>query len=134
MTATSPTARMLASALDASDLTQREVAARAGFNNANVLSMMKTGETNIPLVRIPALASVLELDAQEFLMTAIAEYYPPVHEVLVDILGLPLTAKELDAVRRLRMKGPEEEVPAEATAEAWAIEGEFSLKIRKCSG
>ena len=104
MTTTSPTAQMLAAALDASDLTQREVAARAGFNNANVLSMMKTGETNVPLMRIPALASVLALDAQEVLMTAIKEYYPTIHEVLVDILGLPLSAEEMEAMAELRMQ------------------------------
>ena len=103
MTTTSPTAQMLSAALDASDLPQKVVAARAGFRNATVLSMMKIGETNVPLARIPALASVLGLDAQAFLMTAIT-YDPPVHAVLFDILGLPLTAEEMDAAARLRMK------------------------------
>lgn len=128
MTTTSPTARMLAAALDASDLTQKDVATHAGFNNANVLSMMKTGETNVPLVRIPALASVLGLDAQEFLMTAIKEYYPPVHQVLVDILGLPLTADEMDAVARVRMA--ELDAPAtEAKSKTWSIESNITMRI-----
>lgn len=132
MTTTSPTAKMLADALDALDLTQREVAIRVGFNNANVLSMMKTGETNVPLARIPALARVLGLDVQEFLMTAIKEYYPPVHDVLVDILGLPLTAEEMDAVTKVRMKELKGEA-LETAAETWTVKGKFSLQIRRNS-
>lgn len=128
MTTTNPTAKMLADALDASDLTQKDVAIRAGFKNANVLSMMKTGETNVPLVRIPTLASVLGLDVQVFLMTAIEEYYLPVHEVLVDILGLPLTDEEMDAVARARMKELDD-AATEVKAKSWKIESNFTMRI-----
>lgn len=72
----SPTANMLAKALEESDLTQREVADRVGFRNANIVSMMKTGETRVPLDRIPALAQTLGMDEQDFLILAIQEYHP----------------------------------------------------------
>ncbi len=45
----SPTAQMLARAIDESDLTQREIADRVGVNHPNVLSMMKQGLTRVPL-------------------------------------------------------------------------------------
>ena len=64
---------MLSDAIEASDLTQREVADRIGMKNANVISMMKQGITRVPLSRIPALSQALDMNAQAFLMTAIEE-------------------------------------------------------------
>ena len=99
----SPTANMLAKALEESDLTQREVADRVGFRNANIVSMMKTGETRVPLDRIPKLAQTLSMDEQDFLILAIQEYHPGVHEVLVEVLGLPLSDAELGILTMFRM-------------------------------
>ncbi len=99
----SPTAIMLANAIEASDLTQREIADRVGFRHANIISMLKTGETRVPLERIPALAQTLGMDEQEFLILAIQEYHPGVHEVLVEVLGLPLSDAELGILTMFRM-------------------------------
>ena len=99
----SPTANMLAEAIEASDLTQREIADRVGFRNANIISMIKTGDTRVPLDRIPALAQTLGINEQEFLILAIQEYHPGVHEVLVDVLGLPLSDAELGILTMFRM-------------------------------
>lgn len=98
----SPTAQMLAEAIDASDLTQREIADRVGLNNANVISMMKQGITRVPLSRIPAFAKIMEMNAQLFLMTAIEEYHPGTHEVLADVLGLPLSEMEMQVLGFMR--------------------------------
>jgi hypothetical protein len=97
----SPTAIILRDAIDASDLTQREIADRAGFRHANIISMMKTGETRVPLERI--LARALDIDERHFLIIAIQEYHPGVHEVLVDVLGLPLSDAELGILTMYRM-------------------------------
>ena len=98
----SPTAKLLAKAIDATDLTQREIADRIGMKNANVISMMKQGITRVPLSRIPALSKSLGINAQTFLMTAIEEYHPGTHEVLVDVLGLPLSDTEVRLLGLLR--------------------------------
>lgn len=98
----SPTAKLLANAIDASELTQREIADRIGMRNPNVISMMKQGITRVPLSRIPALSETLKIDAQTFLMTAIEEYHPGTHEVLVDVLGLPLSRTEMRLLGLLR--------------------------------
>ena len=90
----STTATMLAEAIEKSELTQREIADRVGFKNANIISMLKTGETRVPLDRIPALSQTLGMDERLFLMIAIEEYHPGVHEVLVDVLGLPLPSSK----------------------------------------
>jgi transcriptional regulator with XRE-family HTH domain len=109
----SPTANMLAKSIEDSGLTQREIADRAGFNSPNILSMLKKGETHVPLNRIPALARILGMKEREFLLGAIAEYHPGVHEVLVDVLGLPLSDAEIAIVAMFRMASLRGEIEIE---------------------
>lgn len=99
----SPTASMLTEAIDSSGLTQREIADRIGLKHPNVISMMKQGVTRVPLNRIPALSQALGMKESDFLIIAIQEYHPGVHEVLVDVLGLPLTDAELGILTMFRM-------------------------------
>lgn len=99
----SPTAMMLADAIEKSDLTQREIADRVGFKNANIISMLKNGETRVPLERIPALAATLGMDERQFLLVAIEEYHPGVHEVLIEVLGVPQSDAELGIITMFRM-------------------------------
>ena len=106
----SPTANRLRRAIDSSDVTQREVADRASFHQANVISMMKSGDMMVPLDRIPALAQALGVDEQEFLIGAIAEYHPNVHAVLTDVLGLPLSDTELGILAMFRMATIRDEI------------------------
>ncbi|NNU82176.1 helix-turn-helix transcriptional regulator [Halovulum dunhuangense] len=94
MTRTSRTAEFLERALAFSGLSQREVAARAGFDKPNMISMMKTGETRVPIERIPALARACGVDPVPFLRTALREYQPETWRVLVSYLGQPLTRDE----------------------------------------
>ena len=42
--------------------TQKEIAQDAGFVNANMLSLLKSGANKVPLDRVPALAQALEVD------------------------------------------------------------------------
>ena len=106
----SPTANRLRRAIDSSDVTQREVADRASFHQANVISMMKSGDMMVPLDRIPALAQALGVDEQEFLIGAIAEYHPNVHAVLTDVLGLPLSDAELGILAMFRVATIRDEI------------------------
>ncbi len=98
----SPTAQMLAQAIDESGLTQKHIADRAGFKHPNVLSMMKQGLTRVPLARIPALAQTLGLDQAQFLLGAIEEYHEGAYEVLCDTLGLPLSVSEQRLIAMFR--------------------------------
>ena len=100
---TSPTARMLSDAIENSPLTQAEIARRAGFPKPNVLSMLKRGQTKVPLTRIPALAKALGIDQTKFLECALLEYHPEVHEVLTDVLGLPLEPAEEELLALFRI-------------------------------
>lgn len=123
---TSPTAAKLAAAIEASELTQREIADRVGFKQANIISMLKSGETRVPLDRIPALARTLGMDERELLFLAIAEYHPGVHEVLVDVLGLPLSDAELGILTMFRMASLRDEIEVEGPFKQ-ALEGLLDL-------
>lgn len=126
MTTISTTAMILTKAIEASDLTQREIADRVGFKNANIISMLKNGETRVPLERIPALAATLGIDEREFLMVAIEEYHPGVHEVLVEVLGVPLSDAELGIITVFRMAGMRGEIEVAGPFRA-AIEAILAL-------
>ncbi len=91
---TSPTAAFLKLAIANSDLTQREIAQQAGFPKPNMLSMMKTGETKVPLNRIPALAEVCEVDAASFIRIAMTEYHPEIWRMLETEFGANLSEDE----------------------------------------
>jgi DNA-binding Xre family transcriptional regulator len=56
--------------------TQSEIARACGFNNPNMLSMIKTGKTKLPTKRIPALCRELGIQPEELLLLAMAEEYP----------------------------------------------------------
>ena len=120
------TAIMLAKAIEASEFTQRETADRAGFRKANIISMLKTGETRVPLDRIPALAQTFGMDERDFLLTAIAEHHPGIHEVLVDMLGLPLSDAELGIVAMFRLARIRGEIEIEGSLKT-ALEGLLDL-------
>ncbi|SDF12280.1 helix-turn-helix domain-containing protein [Limimaricola pyoseonensis] len=99
---TSPTATFLKLAIANSDLTQREIAHRAGLPKANVLSMMKAGETKVPLNRIPALAEACGVDAATFVRIAMTEYHPAIWRVLETEFGANLTGDEEKLVESWR--------------------------------
>ena len=122
----SPTASMLAKAIEQSDMTQREIADRVGFKHSNIISMIKSGETRVPLERIPALAQTLGMNEREFLLLAIEEYHPGVHEVLVEVLGLPLSDAELGIVTMFRMASMRGEIEVEGPFKK-ALEGLLEL-------
>ena len=99
---TSPTAVFLARAIDASGLSQKEIARRCGFRKSNMISMMRTGGSPVPLARIPELARVLSVDVETFMRCALAEYAPQVLEVLGQGTPAGLSSDERELVALFR--------------------------------
>ena len=73
---TSKVAEYIAAAIEKSGKTQLEISAAAGFPRSSVLSMIKQGQTKMPLARIPQMARALEVDEVEFFRLAMSEYMP----------------------------------------------------------
>lgn len=74
----SETAVFLTNAIADSGMTQKEIALQIGYNRPNVLSMMKLGDTKVPISKIPDIARVCRVDEFEFLRTAMQEYHPEI--------------------------------------------------------
>ena len=54
---------VIATLLERSPFTHREIAARLGYNRSNIVTMFKKGDTPVPINKIPAFALVFEVDA-----------------------------------------------------------------------
>ena len=110
-------AERLEKAIEESDKSQRQIAAEVGYTRPNVLSMMKQGQTKIPLEKAPLLAKACGLDPAEFTRHAMQEYLPAVWETLAATFGESLTPAErrcLAAFREVAAKaGREPEVTFE---------------------
>lgn len=107
---TSKTAAFLARAIEFSGKTQAEIAREAGFPKPNILSMLKQGQSRVPIERIPALADACMVDSAYFLRTALEEYCPAAYAVIVNTIGEPLTANEWDMVHCYRLIAPENQL------------------------
>ena len=106
----SATAQFLAAAIDHSGLTQREIARRIGLAKPNVISMMKNGETKVPIDRIPALAKACDADPKDFLRVAMTEYHPEMWDVLYIVFDPKLTDPKIDLLRMLKQADPKGEI------------------------
>lgn len=58
---------------DLRPVTQAEIAKRAGFANANIVSMLKDGTTKLPIDRVPDMAKALECDPARLLRLALEQ-------------------------------------------------------------
>ena len=102
---TTPTsvAEFIAERLAVIDKTQRQIATECGFENANVITMFKQGNTRLPLNRIGPLAKALEVDPVHLLRLAMREYLPDTWDSLENAMQSTLmTANELDLIRAYR--------------------------------
>ncbi|MCO6048381.1 helix-turn-helix transcriptional regulator [Mesorhizobium sp. RP14(2022)] len=82
---------------------QSEIAREAGFKRPNMLSMIKTGESKLPIDRVPALAKALDCDPVRLLKLAFAQSNDKTTMETIDVIfGTLATANErvwLDAIR-----------------------------------
>lgn len=83
--------------------TQNEIAAEAGFQNANMVSILKAGKSKLPLDRVPSLAKALECDPA-FLMRLSLEQAvgATAARAITEIFGSPVTENERGWLKELR--------------------------------
>lgn len=65
-----------------------QIAKECGFPRPNVLSVIRTGHTKLPMARIPALARSLGLVERELFEAALQEYQPDLTCVLEELYGI----------------------------------------------
>ncbi len=116
-------------AIKRSGKTQREVAREIGFERPNIVSMIKTGETKLPLDRVPAIAHALEVDPAYLMRLALCEYEPELFEIIVHHVGKPLTRNEQAVVECYRRVAPLDDVEIVGDAVARIMLSIDSLRI-----
>jgi transcriptional regulator with XRE-family HTH domain len=82
---------------------QVEIAAEAGFINVNMISMLKSGKSKIPLDRVAALAAALEVDPKWLFKMAIEQSgYETTSKVIDEIFGTIVSRNEVTWLEALR--------------------------------
>ena len=82
---------------------QVQIAQEAGFNTPNMLTMIKTGASKLPLDRVPSLAAALECDPALLFRMALEQLDSPTTASAIDrIFGAVVTENERDWLEALR--------------------------------
>ena len=117
-------AEFLADRIAAVDKTQRQISQECGFDNPNIITMFKKGQTKLPINRIALLAKALEVDPVHLLRLVMLEYIPDLWESIENIMkSTVLTSNELELVRAFR------EVTGENDAAAVVIDRSAVIAI-----
>ena len=82
---------------------QMDIAKEAGFVNPNVISMLKSGATKLPLDRVLALAKALECDPRHLFLLAIRQQgYETEEAAIAQIFGTIVTTNEAIWIEEIR--------------------------------
>ena len=82
---------------------QADIAAEAGFVQMNMLSMIKTGTSPLPIDRVPGLARALEVDPRRLAQLALEQRFGEMAtRALMEIFGTIVTRNELEWLREIR--------------------------------
>lgn len=83
--------------------TQKQIALESGFVNPNLISMIKTGATKIPLDRVPALAVAIETDPGHLMRLALEQAIGKTAAVAVlEVFGTPTSVNERGWLTEIR--------------------------------
>ena len=103
---------------------QQEIAREAGFPNPNMISMLKSGKTKLPLDRVPGLAKALECDSKLLFMMAVEQLGESTTELAIrQIFGTIVSENELAWVQEIRRasENSDPHLTTRARAALWAI-------------
>ena len=95
-------AGFLSSLIENSGKSRKEIANESGFGKPNIISMLKTGDTKLPLARLGSFAKSVKTDPVQLLKMCLREYYPDVWDAITCYLDASLTSDELRMIKALR--------------------------------
>lgn len=79
-------AKYIGQQLALSERSQKEIAAEIGYDRPNFLTMVKSGQSKLPISKAPALARAMGVDQRHFLRIVMQEYMPEVWNALEEVL------------------------------------------------
>jgi len=84
--------------------TQATIAKESGFTTPNMITMLKKGQSKIPLGRVPALAKSLGADPAEMLNHCLEAYDPELYRVVAAVSpAMLISQKEFKIIQALRV-------------------------------
>ena len=92
----------ITSLIEKSGKTRKEIANEAGLGKPNMISMLKNGETKLPLAKLGSFAKAVHADPAQLLRLCLTEYYPDVWEAIQDHLDSAITSDEMRLIMGLR--------------------------------
>ena len=103
-TTTITVAKFIGQQIERSGRLQEDIASDCGFVNRNMISMIKSGVTKLPLSKIGVLAKALDVDPAYLLRLALQEYMPEAWATFEGILGKQsfVTESEFDLLELIR--------------------------------
>ncbi|MBC7139208.1 MAG: XRE family transcriptional regulator [Defluviimonas sp.] len=88
---------------DLRPMTQAEIAARAGYLNANVISMLKDGTTKLAIDRVPDMAKALQADPALLLRLVLEQHHgATLARAIFEIAGPMPTENERQLIQEFR--------------------------------
>lgn len=81
---------------------QAEIAKDAGFEQPNMMSMIKTGKTRLALNRVPSLAKAINVDPIYLMRIWFHEYEPEILEFIERMIRLMSTDNEVAIINFIR--------------------------------
>jgi len=94
-----------------SELGQRDIAAALGYERPNIISMFKTGETKVPLDKIPTLAKAIKVDPAHLMRLGLEQYWPDQMQVITEVFKNLVTANEMEIVEIYRSAVTDRDLP-----------------------
>lgn len=116
MTTESKVAEFIANRQLAMGMTNVEVAELVGYKNPNVISMIKKGNTKLPMEKVGLMAEALGTDPAKLLRMVMSEYSPDLLRVIEAALGNVVTQNEMALIEIWRDATHNEDpvIPSEA--------------------
>jgi len=93
------------------ETSQREIAAAVGFRSANIISMFKTGETKVPLDKIPGLAKAIKVDPAHLMRLGLEQYWPDQMRTINEIFQNLVTRAEMEIIEVYRSASTDRDPP-----------------------
>jgi hypothetical protein len=86
-----------------SEKSQRDIANEVGYDRGNIISMMKTGETKVPLDKIPLLAKAVNGDPVFMLRLWLEQYWTNQAEIVNTVFDCIATQEEMKLLKGVRL-------------------------------
>ncbi len=96
-------ATLIDAATDHGGMNQRQIAQAIGYEKPNMISMIKTGATRLPVSKIPVFAKTVGVDPVHLLRILLSDYMPETWNVIQALQGNQLLSEsEVAFVEQLR--------------------------------